>query len=81
MGAFAQKGENAFELMQKTMAVEFQNTSIGPFITSINGKKAGSDEYWALYVNGEYAQKGINQYTIEGDTMIEWKLEKVSGFS
>jgi len=79
--ALALKGENAFEIMQKSLSVEFQNSTIGPFITSINGVKAGEGEYWALYVNGEYAQKGISLYTIDSDLNIEWKLEKASGFS
>ena len=79
----AGKGSNAFEVMKANFQLEYNETAYGAFIQSINGINAGNDEYWALYVNGAYADKGINQYTLEKDTKIEWKIEKVdlSGFS
>jgi hypothetical protein len=42
----------------------------GYFVTEINGKKAdpADSAYWAIYVNGEYGQYGIDQQPVtDGD--------------
>lgn len=77
IAVIAEKGSNAFELMKQNLQVEFKDSAMGPFITGINGIKADSEHYWALHVNGAYAQKGISQYSLEKDSTIAWKLEKI----
>ncbi|MFH1255660.1 MAG: DUF4430 domain-containing protein [Candidatus Diapherotrites archaeon] len=71
------KSADGFSALKAATTVTYQDTAYGPFITGIAGVDAGNDNYWALYVNGEYADKGVNQYKLEEDTTIEWKLEKV----
>lgn len=80
---FADANSNAFEAMRANLKVDYKDSAMGPFITGINNIKSDSGHYWALYVNGEYAQKGISLYTLKKDTNISWKLEKIdfSGFS
>ena len=77
LSVFAEKGSNAFEIMKANLQVDFKDSAIGPFITGINNINADTEHYWALYIDGNYAQKGINQYTIEKETIIAWKLEKI----
>ncbi|MBI2597793.1 MAG: DUF4430 domain-containing protein [Candidatus Diapherotrites archaeon] len=72
-----QKGTNALKAMKSAVKVQTQETSFGEFVTGIAGVQADSKHYWALYVNGKYAEKGIGQYTLEEDTLIEWQLEEI----
>jgi len=72
----AEKGANAFELMKKNISVKYTLYSFGPLITEIEGTKPEGSDYWALYVNGKYAEKGIADYILDEDLEIEWKIEK-----
>lgn len=72
----AEKGANAFEVMKKNMNVEYAMYSLGPLITEIEGAKPEGSDYWALYVDGNYAEKGIADYSLDKDMKIEWKIEK-----
>lgn len=70
-------GTNALVAMQQMVKVNTQDSSFGKFVTGIQGLEAGSDYYWALYVNGEYASVGIVDIALDQDTQLEWKLEKI----
>jgi hypothetical protein len=53
--------------------LEYEAASFGVYITGLFGIKAGENEYWAFYVNGEYANFGISDTDIKtGET---YKLE------
>jgi len=69
---------NAFELMRQWFVLEYQEFEFGPMINCINGVCSQEDEYWSLFVNGVYAEKGINQYEITQDIKFSWKLEKIN---
>ncbi len=71
------KGTNAFDAMRSLTEVEYQQFSFGKLVTGIAGVSAPTNYYWALYVNGEYAMTGIEGITLNGDTLVEWKLEKI----
>ncbi|MFH0955522.1 MAG: DUF4430 domain-containing protein [Candidatus Micrarchaeota archaeon] len=71
------KGTNAFDAIKESVPLDFETTSFGPFIKSIGGVSPSSDYYLALYVNGQYADRGIAGYTLSEDTSIEWKTEKI----
>lgn len=73
-----EKGANAFELMKKNFVLDYDEYPMGVFVKSIDNYKPEEDEYWALYVNGEYAEKGISQYIINEDINITWKIEKIN---
>ena len=72
-----EKGTNALEALKQATGVETQSASFGEFVTSLAGMKADSKHYWALYVGGKYAEKGIGQYVLDKDTSIEWRLEEI----
>ena len=74
-------GTNAFEAMQEIAEVEYEDYgSMGAFVEGINGLRPGQGHYLALYVNGAYANKGISSHSIEKDTLIEWKIEKIESY-
>ncbi len=74
------KGSNAFDAMKENSELEVQEFDFGVMVNGIEGVVAGENEYWALYINGAYAEKGIADYSIEENTQIEWKLESFEAF-
>lgn len=66
-----QSGQVALELLQANATVETQDFGdAGKFITSINGLVGSNQNYWAFYLNGEYAEQGVSQTVLtEGDSV------------
>lgn len=66
-----QNEQVALELLESNAVVETQEFGdAGKFVTSINGLAGNNQNYWAFYVNGEYAQQGASQTILqEGDTI------------
>ena len=72
-------GRNAFEVMEEKVPVTYTKfIGVGLFIESIGNVSPSQGEYLALYINGEYAPKGIDRYTITRDLNITWKVEAIS---
>lgn len=71
------KETNAFDAIKENIPLDFETTSLGPFIKSIGGVAPSSGYYLALYVNGQYADRGIAGYVLSEDTSMEWKTEKI----
>lgn len=68
-------GIDALTILKENATVEAQTSSgLGEFVTSINGKQAGANEYWAIYVNGELSPTGASQTITNNTDIIEWKL-------
>ena len=65
--------------MKNNVKVEYDSYSFGVFVKSIDGASPPNKYYFALFVNGAYANKGISGYTISNDTVIEWKVQKIEG--
>lgn len=59
--------------------IEGEEGDYGLYVTTVNGITADYDTdhtYWAFYVNGEYANTGVDSTPVnEGDT-YEFKVEK-----
>lgn len=73
-----EKGKNALEAVKQTADVKTKTyIGMGSLITAINGLQPDTEHYWALYVDGKYADKSIDAYIIDKDTSIEIKLEKI----
>ncbi len=66
-----QSSQLAEKLITSSAQVETKDYgSAGKFVTSINGLEANEQYYWAFYLNGKYAEKGISQTTLaKGDTI------------
>lgn len=56
-----------------------EESQYGLFVKSVNGIIADYDvdgTYWAFYVNGEYAQAGVDSTTIAAGESYSFKVEK-----
>lgn len=71
------KGADAFDAIKENVPLDFEMYSMGPFIKSINGITPPAGYYLALYVNSQYADRGITGYSINEDTQMEWKTEAI----
>lgn len=72
------EGQTVYELM--TEQVEFETEDYGEaglFVTSINGVSSTNQNYWAFYVNGEYAQAGISQTVLNSGDIVEFVYEEI----
>ena len=73
-------GANAFEAMRENIEVDYEMSSYGAFVKGLGGVATPDNHYLALYVNGEYASKGIGDYTVDEDMLLEWKAESIESF-
>lgn len=71
----AKPGKNVLDQLRKQVPVETEDSSFGPYVTAVNGKKAEGGKYWTFYVNDQMAQKGAADYITGGGEKITWKLE------
>lgn len=76
------KEKNGLEIMKIALneKVEYEKYAFGVMITNLNDIEIESNEYWALYINGEYGTKGIEQYKAEEIEIIEWKIEQIQDY-
>lgn len=72
-----EEGETAYDALTKLVTVEAEEYSIGKFITTIEGVNPEADEYWAFYIDGEYAQVGPDGFAIEDEVELLFKIEKL----
>jgi hypothetical protein len=71
-------GQTALELIQANVEVETQDFGdAGQFITSIGGLAGNEENYWAFYVNDEYAQVGASQTILEEGDKIKFTYEAI----
>lgn len=73
-----EKGKNALDALKQAATVEAKTyIGMGSMVISINGITPDSGHYWALYVDGKFADKAIDAYIIDKDILVEFKLEKI----
>lgn len=71
-------GKTALQILKEKYTVLTNESSLGEFVTSINGEAADENtQYWAFYVNGQYASEGAGTYQTKESDVIEWKLEAI----
>lgn len=77
-----QDNQSALQILKAKYQVETEEyAGMGEFVTSINGVKPASDQFWAFYVNGKSSQVGASQYQTKNSDLIEWKLETINSYS
>ncbi len=65
------------DFLDKKGLIGFDKSDYGRFITSVNGYKADYNvdkSYWAFYIDGEYAQTGIDQTVIKDGALYKLEL-------
>lgn len=68
-------GKNALELLRQHADVQTSSSSIGDYVTAINGNDGGGTKYWLFYVNGQQANVGADAYVTKDGETLEWRLE------
>ena len=59
--------------------IDGEESQYGLYVKTVNGVTADFDkdkEYWAFYVNGEYAMSGVDTTEIEAGATYSFKVEK-----
>ena len=70
-----QNGVDALTLLKKHAQVTTKTSSLGEYVTAINGNNGGGSKYWIFYVNGQEAQVGAGAYITKNADNIQWKLQ------
>lgn len=52
-------------------------SSLGSFITEINGVKGEPGKYWIYYVNNEKASVGVSKFILKERDIIRWEQEGI----
>lgn len=66
-----QNGSTAFTALNRSFDTEYSESSMGYFITGIDGLSSNSTHYWMYFVNGESPQVGAGQYRLgERDDVV-----------
>lgn len=69
--------QNALELVQSQVKLDLKKYDFGTMIEGVNGLKADSKHYWALYQAGDYAKTGITELKLTKNEKIELKYEEI----
>ncbi|KUK79609.1 MAG: Uncharacterized protein XD95_0266 [Microgenomates bacterium 39_7] len=70
-------GQTPLELISEDNDVEFDKYDFGVFVTDINGQQSNNEYYWAVYINGKYAQQSSDQIELQVGDLVEWRWEKI----
>lgn len=70
--------QSAFAQTVATYPVEYDSSSMGIFVKSVNGTKSTKTAYWLYFVNSKPVPKAANDFVPAAGDTIEWRL--VSGY-
>lgn len=71
-----EKGKSAFDiLLEKFPNTKTEDSSLGKFVTSINGMKQGNGKYWLYSIDNKEATIGATQYFCQDQETINWNLK------
>lgn len=68
---------SAYDALIKVATVESKQFGLGKFITTIEGVKPAANEYWAFYIDGNYAQVGADSFKIEKETELIFQIQSM----
>lgn len=68
-------GKTAYDILQSKYSVEASTGSYGVMVSSINGLKATSTEFWLYSVNGEQPDKAADQFMTRSGDKITWEYK------
>lgn len=68
-------GKTALELLKTHANVQTKTSSLGEYVTAINGNDGGGKKYWIFYVNGKESQEGAGAYVTHNGDVIQWRLQ------
>ncbi len=68
-------GRTALELLKAQAEVEVKSSSLGDYVTSINGNDGGGSKFWMFFIDGKESSVGAGTYITKSNENIEWKLQ------
>lgn len=68
--------ETALATLKGLCETTTQTSEYGEFVSGINGKDAGTEYFWAFYVNDVMAEVGAGSYKAKDGDKIKWELTK-----
>lgn len=71
-------GQTAMALLESVATVQKKEYGFGVFVEGINGLLGDKDNYWAFYVNNEYAQQGADQTILQTGDVVRFVYEPVT---
>lgn len=69
---------NALALAQSELDLQLKQYDFGVMIEGVNGLLADATSYWAVYLNGDYAQVGIADLVLEQGDTVELRYEAIA---
>lgn len=69
--------QNPFDLIGSQVQLQTKEYSYGTLIEGINGLQSDATHYWAIYLNGQYAQTGLSDLKLKTGDMLELKYETI----
>lgn len=72
-----QDNKTALELLKASHTVTTQDSSVGTFVTGIDGTQNTDTKYWMFYVNGELSFTGTDTYQTKNGEKIEMRYESL----
>jgi len=72
-----QEGKTALDLLKEKADIQAEESSIGSFVTEINGIANSEDHFWMFYVNNDLAPVASDQYQTKDGDKIEWRFEAI----
>lgn len=74
----ATEAQTARELLDTKVGVEYQDFGeAGSFILSVDGLASDNEHYWAVYVNNEYAEVGVDQLQLQPGDQLKLVYEEI----
>lgn len=71
----------ALDLLESMAMVETQEfADAGKFVVSINGLSGNDQNYWAFYLNNEYAKQGASQTVLQAGDTIKFVYEAIEAY-
>ncbi|NIM47623.1 MAG: DUF4430 domain-containing protein [Candidatus Aenigmarchaeota archaeon] len=70
------EGKSVFELLKAGNQVVASESSLGVFVSEINGIKNTENEFWLFYVNDKLAEVSADTYITKDGDKIEWRFEE-----
>lgn len=67
----------ALDLVQSQLKAEFKTYDFGLMLESVDGLRADTSHYWAIYYNGEYAKVGLADLMIKKGDVLELVYEEI----
>lgn len=69
---------DVWQMLQQQHTVEFEQYDFGIFIKGIDGLMADNKHYFAIYLNDQYAQTGIDQLQVKSGDVVKIVYEELT---